>query len=119
MTKLDPGPSVSVKTDHTGLVPITSIVGEIDIATDQLIRDEIHAQLAKKPDVLVLDLSSVTFMGSAGINLLVQSEHEATRIGARRAVIACEGRVRQVLEISGIDYLIDLHSDIPSALRTT
>lgn len=118
MTKRDPNPPVSVSTDHIGLVPVTSIAGEIDISTDELIRDEVHTQLAMKPDVLVLDLTSVVFMGSAGLNLLVQSQHEATRLGTRLAVVACEGMVRQVIDMAGIDQVIDLYSDVSSLLRT-
>ncbi|HEX8868074.1 MAG TPA: hypothetical protein VF821_20610 [Lentzea sp.] len=92
MTQLDPNVPVSVKVDHAGLVPITSVIGEIDIVTDGVIREE--------------------------VNLLVHNQHEASRLGARLAVIAREGVVRRVLEVSGIDRMIDLYPDIPSVLRT-
>ena len=117
MTKLDPGPPVSVRTGHSGPVPVTSVVGEIDTTTEEVIGNEVRAQLAARPEVLVLDLTGVVFMGSAGLNLLVQAQKEATRLGVRLAVAARGGIVRRVLDMTGVDRMIEVHRDVPSVLR--
>ncbi|SES17781.1 STAS domain-containing protein [Lentzea albida] len=117
MTKLDPGQPVSVRTGHTGPVPVTSVVGEVDTTTDDVIGHEVRVQLATRPEVLVLDLTGVVFMGSSGLNLLVQAQKEATRLGVRLVVVARGGIVRRVLEMTGVDRVVEVQPDVSSALR--
>jgi anti-anti-sigma factor len=117
MTKLNPSLPISVQTIHIDLVPVTAVAGDLDIATDDVVWDEVRAQLETKPGVLVLDLSEVAFMGSAGINVLVQSQMEATRHGTRLVVVAPrESFVDRVLTIAGMKQVLDLHTDVRSAL---
>ncbi|MGW4211320.1 STAS domain-containing protein [Lentzea sp. NPDC004789] len=117
MTELKPRAPISVQTIQIDLVPVTSVAGEIDMSNDDLVRREVHTQLGARPGVLVLDLSEVEFIGSAGINLLVQSQREAVRHGTRLAVVAPGGGcVNRVLSIAGVSEVLDLHHDLPSAV---
>jgi anti-sigma B factor antagonist len=111
-------PPISVHTTRAdGHVPVTSIRGEIDMGTEQLIQNALSAELATKPHLLVLDLTDVEFMGSTGLNLLVRNYLRARDQGTRLAVVAGQGFVRRVLAVSGVDDLLDLHRDLGSALR--
>ncbi|MET8763136.1 STAS domain-containing protein [Lentzea sp. NPDC004782] len=117
MTKLNPRLPISVQTIHIDLVPVTAVAGELDMATDDVVWDEVRAQLETRPGVLVLDLSEVQFMGSAGINVLLQSHMEATQHGTRLVVVAPqESFVNRVLTIVGIEQVLDLHTDVRSAV---
>jgi anti-sigma B factor antagonist len=109
---------VSVRTARVrDQVPITTVHGEIDMYTERLIQNAVSAQLATKPDVLVLDLTDVAFMGSAGLNLLIVNHVQALDQGTRLAVVAGDGFVRRVLAVCGVDDVLDLHQDLESALQ--
>jgi anti-sigma B factor antagonist len=57
------------------------ISGEIDGYTAPALWRELDAQIDRKPQVMVLDLNGVTFLGAAGIQLLVDVRDRAMRVG--------------------------------------
>lgn len=98
-------------------VPLTAVDGEIDISTSALVQSEVNAQLARRPPVLVLDLSEVTFLGLVAVRLLVESQREADRVGTRLIVVASASAVLRVLALTTVDTLLDLRPDINSATQ--
>lgn len=109
---------ISVQTILTDvLIPVTSVRGDIDLSTEQVVQDEVTAQLAARPPRLVLDLTQVAFMGSAGIHLMLRNHDRANAQGSALAVVADDGYARHVLVLAGIDGVLDLYRDVPSALR--
>jgi anti-anti-sigma factor len=90
--------------------------GRLDAPGAQLI-DNTFAQMAGAQDRLIVDLSRVTFIASAGLRTL---------IAGARALIARQGRmvcldpdplVEQVLVRSGVDRLIPVCRDLAEAVR--
>ena len=119
MTELSDRAPISVHTSQDQAVPVTAVAGEIDMSTADLVRSEVHARLAMKPDVLVLDLSGVEFIGSAGIHVLVHSQLEAEDGGTKLAVVVPEQSfASRVLRTAGVNEMLDLHADLPSAMST-
>jgi anti-sigma B factor antagonist len=99
------------------LIPVTSVRGDIDMTTEQVVQDEVTAQLAARPQRLVLDLTQVAFMGSAGIHLVLRNHNRAHEQGSSFAVVADDGHARHVLALSGVDGVLDLYRNVPAALR--
>ncbi|WP_189251959.1 STAS domain-containing protein [Lentzea flava] len=95
---------------------MTSVRGEIDLSTDYVVQEEVTAQLSAKPRLLVLDLSQVAFMGSAGIHLVLRNHDEALAVGSTLAVVA-DGYSRHVLALSGVDGVLHLYRDVRTALK--
>jgi anti-sigma B factor antagonist len=55
-----------------GLV-VVSVGGSIDMLTAPALAQSIDSALAKKPNGLIVDLSKVEFLGSAGISVLMKT----------------------------------------------
>lgn len=109
---------ISVQTTYLDeQIPVTSVRGEIDLNTDEVVQEEIAAQLAARPRLLVLDLTEVIFMGSAGLYLVWRTHEDAAAQGSEFAVVANEGYARRVLTLSGMDRLLHLCRDVPAALQ--
>lgn len=109
---------ISVQTIYVDTdVRVTSVSGEIDISTDQVILDEVAIQLAAKPRLLVLDLTEVIFMGSAGLHVVLSTHKDAAAQGSALAVVAADGYARHVLTLSGTDRVLRLYRDVPAALQ--
>ncbi|HEX8869263.1 MAG TPA: STAS domain-containing protein [Lentzea sp.] len=118
MTKLNQQLPISVQTIHIGPVPVTSVAGEIDMMTDDVVMGELQDQLADAPDVLVIDLSKVEFMGSSGINVLIHGRAQASERGTRLVVVAPDDSfVDRVLTLAGVKQMFDLRADLESAVR--
>ncbi|WP_218920597.1 STAS domain-containing protein [Lentzea guizhouensis] len=98
-------------------MPVITVAGEVDLSTADLVWNEVHAQLAARPGVLVLDLSKVDFIGSAGLHVLIHSHTEATGNGTRLALVAPEQSFTAwVFAAAGVNQMFDLHRDLSSAL---
>ncbi|HTZ16031.1 MAG TPA: STAS domain-containing protein [Mycobacterium sp.] len=55
-----------------GLV-VVSVSGSVDMLTAPGLAESLDSALAKKPEGLVVDLSKVEFLGSAGISVLMKT----------------------------------------------
>lgn len=109
---------ISVQTIYLGAgVPVTSVSGEIDISTDQVILNEVTTHLAARPRLFVLDLTEVIFMGSAGLHVVLRTHEDAAAQGSALAVVADDCYARRVLALSGMDRVLQLYRDVPAALQ--
>lgn len=78
------------------------VSGEIDLRTAPSFRDQLCRVFAAGPVLIVLDLSPVTFLGAAGLRVLVEAQRQAEK-SRRRMVLITEARcVDRVLEITGL-----------------
>ena len=64
----------------------------------------------------VLDLSQCSFVDSAAIRLLSQAAREASESGNAISLVVTEPGILRVLEITGMDALLPIHSTVESAL---
>ena len=82
---------------------VLSISGELDPVTADSVRDEV-LELARehRPVELVLDLSAVSFMDSAGVRAVVELHHEQLRCDGRLSLVNIADAPRRVLQLSGL-----------------
>ena len=98
---------------HPALV--VEVSGELDGLTAPRLSVTLHAALREPCPVLVVDLTGVTFMGSAGLALLFEIHERATPHTALR--IVAPGRVTlRPLQVTGLDTRLRLYPSRPDAL---
>jgi anti-sigma B factor antagonist len=99
----------------TPTVAVVSPAGDVDTATSAPLREAIGEQVDAGAVHVVLDLSGVDFMGSAGLALL---------IAEREAAIARQGELRlagvprtagRALSLTGLTELFDTYPDAEAA----
>ena len=66
---------------------------------------------------LVLDLSTVRFMDSAGIGAIVSVFQELRRSGVRLAVVGVMGQPLDLIKMVGLDSVVELYAGLPAAAR--
>jgi anti-sigma B factor antagonist len=96
--------SLSTSTNEQGQVTVT-VVGEVDTFTAPVLRSSLDTQLEQSPRELVIDLSGVQFLGSAGLAVLVETQKAARSRDVDLRLIATTRAVTRPLEVTG---LIDL-----------
>lgn len=94
---------------------VIDAAGEVDMVTAPRLHDSIAAALTTVPDVLVVDLNSVTFLASCGLSELIQAQAAAGR-RTRFSVVAATSVVRRPLQITGLDQEIPLFDSVDAAL---
>jgi anti-sigma B factor antagonist len=102
---------------HGDGVRVMHVVGEIDTLTAPVLRDRVNEQLADV-SLLVLDLSDVTFLGSAGLAVLVAAKDEAAQRKCRLLLVLGSRIVSRALEATGLLGLFEVADGVPQALKT-
>ena len=95
MTAVSDPPSATVVLD-----------GEIDIATAPAIRRLLLAAISGGDVHLAVDVSGVTFIGAAGIGVLVAAANRAREAGGDLSLLAPSPRVRWLLDVLRLDAIL-------------
>jgi anti-sigma B factor antagonist len=99
--------------NEDGVVTVT-VVGEVDTFTAPVLRSTLDSQLELQPRELVIDLSGVQFLGSAGLAVLVETQKSSRSREVALRLIASTRAVTRPLEVTG---LIDLFTIADSTAR--
>jgi ABC-type transporter Mla MlaB component len=66
-----------VSNQESDVAAVLSVAGAIDMVTAPQLQTHVDAALARRPAALVIDLSLVEFLGTAGIAVLVHVRNNA------------------------------------------
>jgi anti-sigma B factor antagonist len=95
---------------------LVRLTGELDVLTVPAAKAEIRRALEGERRPLVIDLSDVSFMDSAGLSLLLFSARQCRSRQERVALAGLNGRVRQTLSITGLLHLFSVYPTPTEAL---
>ncbi len=90
-----PGAQVTITTSWEATTPVLTLSGELDMSNVETFKSAVASLSADK---VVLDMSALRFMDSAGIAALLQTRE---RIGAV-VLRAPSPAVRRVIEVTGL-----------------
>jgi anti-sigma B factor antagonist len=99
--------TLSTQTGDDGVVTVT-VVGEVDTFTAPVLRSSLDSQLEQTPKELVIDLSGVQFLGSAGLAVLVETQKSARARDVGLRLIATTRAVTRPLEVTGLIELFTI-----------
>ena len=105
---------ITLSTSTEDGVVTVKVVGEVDTFTAPVLRSTLDSQLEQAPSELVIDLSGVQFLGSAGLAVLVETQKSARSREVALRLIATTRAVTRPLEVTG---LIDLFTIADSSAR--
>ncbi|WP_165959996.1 STAS domain-containing protein [Nonomuraea longispora] len=82
---------------------VLTLRGELDVSTSPCLLNAVGAALAGGlPVNLLVDMSGVRFCDSHGLEALLEVQGRVTRTGGRMELAHVNGRVRRVLDLSGL-----------------
>ncbi len=97
-------------------VVVVEVCDVVDMLTAPLLGTAIGTALAESPRGLIIDLTNVSFLASAGMTVLVQArEQVGERIGF--AVVADGPVTSRPLRMVGLDDVLRLQPTVDDALR--
>lgn len=102
---------------HTWIdrVVVVAISGDLDMATAPQVAEALGSAAREEPAVLIVDLSRVRFLASAGINLLI-SVHQNLLPSLRFGVVADGPGTSRPLEVIGVDSIFAVYRSLDEAL---
>jgi anti-sigma B factor antagonist len=97
------GPAMTAALHQVGDDVVVEVVGEVDLLTAPPLQQTIFAALEGHPPVVVIDLLAVTFLGSAGLAVLVEAQRRAGAWSEIRLVASGPVTVRPLRAIGLAD----------------
>ena len=103
--------SVSVEDREGGSRTVVRLVGEADVTT-QALAEVLGTEAAKRPRLLLVDVSGLVFIDSAALNQIVQTYRKLRADGGRLELGGPGQAVARILQLSALDQVIPVR---PSA----
>ncbi|HOB50642.1 MAG TPA: STAS domain-containing protein [Mycobacterium sp.] len=97
-----------------GRAVVISVAGVLDMLTAPQLEASLTAALAKKPAAIIVDLTDVDFLASAGMGVLVAARDLADD-GVRFAVVASGPATSRPLTLVGLADLLGLRASLAEA----
>lgn len=97
---------ITVATEPGGDTLLT-VSGELDIATGEELRRQLHRALAQRQPVTV-DLSGVTFFDCSGLGALISARRQAAVTGAQLRLRAISPAVEKILRLTRLEMAFPL-----------
>src|SRR6516162_5039381 len=95
---------------------IVPLNGEIDLHVSPTVTATLNDVIDKKPERLVVDLSEVSYIDSAGLAALIQAMQKVEAYGGKFMLSGLQETVRSIFEISRLDQVFQIFPDANAAL---
>jgi len=97
---------------------VVAVVGELDMESTPALEHAVMTALDEASGVAcIVDLTAVTFLGSAGLTALVNAaNHAETRREPLRIVVDGNRPVIRPIQITGLDQVLSLYHTVEEAL---
>jgi anti-anti-sigma factor len=96
---------------------VLTVSGEVDMLSAPRLAEAIRTSLATSPAALIVDLSKVDFLASAGMTVLLTAQDEVVP-PTRFAVVAHGAATSRPIQLTKLDSVLPLYSTLDSALET-
>ena len=85
--------------------------GELDLSTVGKVEEELRRVEGNAPQVVVLDLSGLSFLDSSGLRCVVRGDVRAKEAGRRLVLVRGPDAVQKVFEITRLEERLEIIDD--------
>jgi RND superfamily putative drug exporter len=110
-----PADTLQIEREVNGKAVRLTLTGELDLGTRHRLAAELEQVENHWPELLVIDLEGVTFMDSSGLGELVAASRRGHEAGRRVVLLRGREAVERMLEIAGIDGVVERAPDAEAA----
>jgi anti-anti-sigma factor len=118
---VNPAPFEATAAQLDDGVRVVAVRGELDLSTASDLERPLEDAISSGDASVLIDLSECEFIDSTGIALIVRAWQRLDRAangdgGGQVVICSCNDQVRRVLEITGLELSIPIHSTRDEAL---
>src|ERR1700757_3654032 len=95
---------------------VLPLKGEIDLHVSPTVTASLNEMIDKKPKRLVVDLSDVNYIDSAGLAALIEAMQRVEGYGGKFLLTGLQETVRSIFEISRLDQVFQIFPDVDAAV---
>jgi anti-anti-sigma factor len=108
-------PDFEVTVQRLSGTAVVQLAGELDLASTPTLADVLHG-LEPPCDLVILDLSQLTFIDSTGLRLAINEHRRAEMDGFDLVLAGATEPILRVLRVTGLDVTLPMAPDVASAL---
>lgn len=105
-----------VRPQRDGETVVLHVEGDLDVLTAPTLGTHLDVALTGDLALLIVDITGVGFLSSAGISMLVETHRLTERAGISLRVVAEGPATARPLRMMNIDEIIDLYPTLPDAM---
>lgn len=113
---LGAAPGLDVVVEHHGSHQVALVTGEVDMASVRPLRLQLRDLMVDGVPHLLVDLSDVPFMDSAGLGALVATRKQARVFQGSFGLIAPSKQVSRLLSLTAMDKVFPCFDSLEDAL---
>jgi anti-sigma B factor antagonist len=98
-------------------VVVLAVRDELDMVTAPRLNEAVADAFTQVPAALIIDLTQVAYLASAGLTALLTAHQKATDSSIRFGVVADNPAASRPIKMTGIDNRVTLYPSIDDALR--
>jgi anti-anti-sigma factor len=121
MKNLQLGGFAAMRCEDKDGIQIVWVSGEVDLSSAHRLRELIwraRRQAGGDPPRVVVDLSGVEFMDTAGLEVLLEEWNASRQFDGRLCLVAQQGPITRLLEMTGLSELFDLYAEPEVAVES-
>ena len=99
-------------------VPVLIVRGEIDVASAPEFHASLSEVIGQEPEIVIVDMSEVSFIDSTGLGVLVGAEKQMRDGGHSLRLVVTQPHIIRLLELTGLDEVFTVLSNSKDAVRT-
>jgi len=102
--------------DRPNVLPLE---GDIDLHVSPVVTESLNAAIKKKPEWIVIDLSRVTYIDSAGVAALIVAMQEVEAYGGKFFLAGLQETLRSIFQTSRLERIFQIFPDVDAALAAS
>jgi len=113
-------PLLRIAHETIGEAVVVHVVGEIDMVTAPEVQEHLEKACARAnpPEVVVADLTDVTFIGSSGLSVLLEIDKRCRSQRTPLRVVVTKQATIQPLQVTGLDRVLLVAASLDSVIRS-
>ena len=109
-------PASLSKTPGESRPNVLPLKGEIDLHVSPSVTASLNEMIHKKPERMLVDLSDVSYIDSAGLAALIEAMQKVEGYEGKFMLAGLQETVRSIFEISRLDQVFQIFPDADAAL---
>ena len=111
-----PETEATLSAAQIGQAALLTASGELDLYAAEPLQNALTPLIEARPPALIVDLSSVDFIDSTALGVLIGAAKLVRSGGGRFVVVSSDPRIVRLLEITGLTLLFVMHGTLGEAL---
>lgn len=109
---------MDISTRESGKVLIFDVKGDLDAKSASVLKERINEKISDGKSLILINLSDVPYMDSAGLGVLVSGLKNANRLSGDLRIWGLQEEVKSIFELTRLNKVFQIFEDESSAVTS-